>query len=193
MAEDSLQGVKRTAERRNEPPEGGGRHSEVPDELTAKSAVTHKSLPIQCLRGIAALFVALFHECTYYVALFLIFWPSSSGVGAAWLSALAAALIVSAGFGMLDVRMYRHLKNAVDNAEEEYRRRRVSIYAGTFIAASLVGLVIGYEAAPPTRAGSGQLGSYLTDATHEAALGVPLVSGRYAGARTVATAIVAAS
>jgi peptidoglycan/LPS O-acetylase OafA/YrhL len=71
------------------------------------------------------------------------FWPSSAGVGAAWFSALAAALIVSAGFGMLDVRMYRHLKYAADHADEEHRRRRVNIYAGAFVAASLIGVVIG--------------------------------------------------
>jgi peptidoglycan/LPS O-acetylase OafA/YrhL len=70
------------------------------------------------------------------------FWPSSSGVGAAWFSAIAAALVVAAGFGMLDVRMYRHLKNAVDNNEEEHRRRRVNLYAGAFAAASLIGAVI---------------------------------------------------
>ena len=71
------------------------------------------------------------------------FWPSSSGVGAAWFSAVAAALVVSAGFGMLDVRMYRRLKDAADHADEEYRRRRVNIYVGTFVAASLIGAVVG--------------------------------------------------
>jgi exopolysaccharide production protein ExoZ len=70
------------------------------------------------------------------------FWPSSSGVGAAWFSAIVTALIVSAGFGMLDVRMYRHLKYAVDHADEEYRRRRVNIYVGAFVVASLIGVVI---------------------------------------------------
>jgi hypothetical protein len=39
---------------------------------------------------------------------------------------------------------------------------------------------------------SGQLGSCLTDATRKAALGMPFVFGRYAGARTSTTAIVAA-
>jgi hypothetical protein len=43
---------------------------------------------------------------------------------------------------MLDVRMYRHLKHAVDNADKEYRRRRVNIYVGAFVAASLIGVVI---------------------------------------------------
>jgi hypothetical protein len=70
------------------------------------------------------------------------FWPSSSGVGAAWFAAIAAALIVSAGFGMLDVQMYRRLKNAVDNADEDYRRRRINIYVGAFVAASLIGVVL---------------------------------------------------
>jgi exopolysaccharide production protein ExoZ len=70
------------------------------------------------------------------------FWPSSLGVGAAWFSAIAAALVVSAGFGMLDVRMYRHFKYATDHADEEYRRRRVSIYVGAFVAASLIGVVL---------------------------------------------------
>ena len=70
------------------------------------------------------------------------FWPSSSGVGAAWFAAIAAALIVSAGFGMLDVQMYRRLKNAVDNADGDYRRRRINIYVGAFVAASLIGVVL---------------------------------------------------
>jgi exopolysaccharide production protein ExoZ len=70
------------------------------------------------------------------------FWPSSSGVGAAWFSAIAAALIVSAGFGMLDVRMYRHLKDATDHVDEKYRRRRVNIYVGAFVATSLIGVVL---------------------------------------------------
>ena len=69
-------------------------------------------------------------------------WPSSSGVGAAWFSAMATAIVVSAGFGMLDVRMYRYLKNAVDNAGEERRQRNVNIYAGAFVIASLIGVVI---------------------------------------------------
>jgi hypothetical protein len=68
--------------------------------------------------------------------------PASSGVGAAWLCAVAAAIIVSAGFGMFDVRMYRYLKNAVDVLSEERRRRRVNIYAGAFIVASLIGVVM---------------------------------------------------
>jgi exopolysaccharide production protein ExoZ len=70
------------------------------------------------------------------------FWPSSSGVGAAWFSAVATALVVSAGFGILDVRMYRYLKSAVDSAGEEHRRRLVNMYTGAFVVASLIGLVI---------------------------------------------------
>ena len=70
------------------------------------------------------------------------FWPSSFGVGAAFFSAVATAIIVSAGLGMLDVRMYRYLKSAVDSAGEEPRRRRVNIYVGAFVVASLLGVVI---------------------------------------------------
>ncbi len=70
------------------------------------------------------------------------FWPASAGVGAAWLSAVAAALAVSAGFGMLDVRLYRRLKRAVDASGWEDRRRKVNFYAGAFIIASLIGAVI---------------------------------------------------
>jgi len=69
-------------------------------------------------------------------------WPASLGVGAAWLSAVVAAIIVSAGFGMIDMRMYRHLKTAVDSASEEQRRRKVNIYAGAFVIVSLVGVVL---------------------------------------------------
>src|SRR6266853_2902165 len=35
------------------------------------------------------------------------FWPASFGVGSAWLSAITTAIVVSAGFGMLDVQLYR--------------------------------------------------------------------------------------
>jgi peptidoglycan/LPS O-acetylase OafA/YrhL len=69
-------------------------------------------------------------------------WPASFGVGAAWFSAVAAAIVVSAGFGVLDVRLYRHLKTAVDGDGEEQRRRKVNIYAGAFVIASLVGVVV---------------------------------------------------
>jgi peptidoglycan/LPS O-acetylase OafA/YrhL len=69
-------------------------------------------------------------------------WPASLGVGAAWLSALATTIVVSAGLGMIDVRMYRHLKTVVDSASEEQRRRRVNIYAGAFVIASLAGVVV---------------------------------------------------
>jgi hypothetical protein len=43
---------------------------------------------------------------------------------------------------MLDVQLYRYLKNAVDVLTEERRRRRVNIYAGAFVIASLIGVVI---------------------------------------------------
>jgi exopolysaccharide production protein ExoZ len=69
-------------------------------------------------------------------------WPSSFGVGTAWFCAVAAAIVMSVGFGMLDVKMYRYFRNAVDNASEERRRRSVTIYVGTFIIASLVGVMI---------------------------------------------------
>lgn len=68
--------------------------------------------------------------------------PASSGVGVAWLCAVAAAIIVSVGFGMLDVKMYRYLKNAVDVLSKERCRRRVNIYAGAFIGVSLIGVLI---------------------------------------------------
>jgi exopolysaccharide production protein ExoZ len=69
-------------------------------------------------------------------------WPASFGVGAAWLSAVATAIAVSAAFGIIDVRMYRHLKTAVDSADEEQRRLKVNFCAGAFVIASLVGVVI---------------------------------------------------
>ncbi len=69
------------------------------------------------------------------------FWPASSGVGMAWFCAIAAAVIVSVGFGMLDVKMYRYLKNAVDVLSKERCRRRVNIYAGAFIGASLISVL----------------------------------------------------
>jgi exopolysaccharide production protein ExoZ len=70
------------------------------------------------------------------------FWPPSLGIGAAWFCAVAAAILVSVGFGMLDVRMYKYLRNAVDNASEERRRRRVNVYVGAFVIASLIGVVL---------------------------------------------------
>jgi exopolysaccharide production protein ExoZ len=69
-------------------------------------------------------------------------WPSSLGIGAAWFSAVATALIVSAGFGICDVRMYRYLKNAVDSDDKRSRRRWVNFYAGAFVIASLISLII---------------------------------------------------
>ncbi len=83
---------------------------------------------------------ALSPSCAIWTVYHL--WPASLGVGAAWFSALTTAIIVSAGFGMIDVRMYRHLKTAVDSASEKQRRRRVNIYAGAFVIASLVGVVV---------------------------------------------------
>ena len=43
---------------------------------------------------------------------------------------------------MLDVQLYRYLKNAVDLAGEEHRRRKVNLYAGAFVIASLIGVLI---------------------------------------------------
>lgn len=69
-------------------------------------------------------------------------WPASFGIGSAWLSAIAMTIVVSAGVGMLDVQMYRRLKTVVDNAREEHRRHKVTIYLGAFVTASLIGAVI---------------------------------------------------
>jgi exopolysaccharide production protein ExoZ len=66
------------------------------------------------------------------------FWPAVAGAGLAWLSAIATALLVAVGFGMLDVRLYRYLKNVTDRLGESDRRRQVNIYAGVFIFASLI-------------------------------------------------------
>ena len=44
--------------------------------------------------------------------------------------------------GMLDVRMYRKLKKTVDGAEPHRRQRLVNVYAGAFVVASLIALVI---------------------------------------------------
>jgi exopolysaccharide production protein ExoZ len=70
------------------------------------------------------------------------FWPASADTGAAWLTAVATTLILAAGFGMLDVRLYRYLRHAVDDLPEDVRRRRVNIYVGAFIIASLLGVVL---------------------------------------------------
>jgi exopolysaccharide production protein ExoZ len=70
------------------------------------------------------------------------FWPASGWAGAAWLSAVAAALIVAAGFGMLDMRIYARLRKAVDLAAEEQRRRKVNLYAGAFVAASVLAVFV---------------------------------------------------
>jgi exopolysaccharide production protein ExoZ len=69
-------------------------------------------------------------------------WPASADAGLAWLAAIAIALSLSAGFGMVDVRMYRRLRKAVDELSEEERRRRVNLYVGVFIVASLAGAVV---------------------------------------------------
>jgi peptidoglycan/LPS O-acetylase OafA/YrhL len=70
------------------------------------------------------------------------FWPASVDAGWAWLSAVAIALTLSAGFGMVDVWMYRRLRKAVDELSEEERRRRVNLYVAVFILASLAGAII---------------------------------------------------
>jgi exopolysaccharide production protein ExoZ len=69
-------------------------------------------------------------------------WATPTAVGAAWFTAVSAALIVAICFGMLDVRIYRYLKSAVDSDGEERRRRFVNIYAGAFIFASLLALMV---------------------------------------------------
>jgi exopolysaccharide production protein ExoZ len=69
-------------------------------------------------------------------------WPASVDAGLAWLTVIAIALSLSAGFGMVDVRMYRRLRKAVDELSEEERRRRVNLYVGVFIVASLAGAVV---------------------------------------------------
>ena len=56
--------------------------------------------------------------------------------------AVAIALILTVGFGSVDVRMYRHLRKAVNDFSEEVLRRRVNIYAGTFMIASLIVVVV---------------------------------------------------
>jgi exopolysaccharide production protein ExoZ len=66
------------------------------------------------------------------------FWRAVAGAGLAWLSAIATALLVAVGFGMLDVRLYRYLKNVMDRLGGSDRWRRVNIYAGVFIFASLI-------------------------------------------------------
>jgi exopolysaccharide production protein ExoZ len=70
------------------------------------------------------------------------FWPSSLSMGTAWTCAVAVSLVVAAGFGMVDVRMHRYVKRAVDSLEEKDRRRRVTVYVGVFIAASLAGMAV---------------------------------------------------
>jgi exopolysaccharide production protein ExoZ len=69
------------------------------------------------------------------------FWPASAGA-AAWPAAIAVALILAAAFGTVDVRLYRYLRNGVDDLSEDVRRRRVNLYAAAFIIASLIGIVL---------------------------------------------------
>ena len=68
-------------------------------------------------------------------------WPASAGA-AAWPAAIAVALILAAAFGTVDVRLYRYLRNGVDDLSEDVRRRRVNLYAATFIIASMIGIVL---------------------------------------------------
>jgi exopolysaccharide production protein ExoZ len=65
------------------------------------------------------------------------FWPTAAGAGLALLFAVATALLVAASFGMLDVWLHRYLKNMVDALGKDVRQRRVNIYVGVFILASL--------------------------------------------------------
>ena len=112
MAEDLLQADTQTAKRRNERLAGEARRPETKGELTDTSAVTHKNLSIQCLRGMAAMFVALFHASAY----------SAERFGdSAWAAAFDGR------FGLVGVAVFR---------------RRVNIYVGAFVAASLIGVVI---------------------------------------------------
>jgi len=61
LAEELLQADKQPAERHNELRVDEARRSETKGVMADASAVTAKNLSIQCLRGMAALFVALFH------------------------------------------------------------------------------------------------------------------------------------
>jgi len=82
----------------------------------------------------------LIHPSCFTVVYY--FWPKSASVDAAWPLAVATALAVSAGFGMVDVRMYRYLRNAADALGEKERWVRVNLYVGIFIAAALIGAVV---------------------------------------------------
>lgn len=70
------------------------------------------------------------------------FWPKGAGVGAASVAAIAAALVMAAALGSLDLRLYRYLKSAVHGLGDKERRRRVNVYALVFIAASLAGVFV---------------------------------------------------
>jgi exopolysaccharide production protein ExoZ len=102
-------------------------------------------LPPRMVPGLPALgdwsyALYLVHVPTFLVLYQL--WPASAGAVAGWLTAIAVALMLAAGFGMLDVRLYRYFRNAVDDLSDDVRRRRVNLYAGAFIIASLVGIVV---------------------------------------------------
>lgn len=70
-------------------------------------------------------------------------WPAQAGAGAAFLCAVGASLILSAGFGMLDVAVYHRLRRAVNDLSDGACRWRVNLYVGAFVAASVAGVVIG--------------------------------------------------
>jgi peptidoglycan/LPS O-acetylase OafA/YrhL len=78
----------------------------------------------------------LVHASTIWIVYH--FWPTAAGAGLALLFAVAAALLVAASFGMLDVWLHWYLKNMVDALGKDDRRRRVNVYAGVFILASLI-------------------------------------------------------
>jgi peptidoglycan/LPS O-acetylase OafA/YrhL len=69
-------------------------------------------------------------------------WPAPAGAGAAFVCAVGASLILSAGFGMLDVAVYRRLRRAADDLSEDVLRRRVNLYVGAFIVASVIAVVV---------------------------------------------------
>lgn len=67
-------------------------------------------------------------------------WPKSAGTGVAWLSAVAVALLLSAGMGIMDLRFYQQLRAVVNDLDERALRRRVNAYVGVFIIAALIGV-----------------------------------------------------
>lgn len=68
-------------------------------------------------------------------------WPASLSVEVAFLCAVGTALALSAGFGMLDVAMYRRLRIAVNDLNDDVRRFRVNLYVAVFIVASVFAAV----------------------------------------------------